>query len=262
MSDPNPPHEDDPREMLRVLVERGAGNSADAIMLRLLWLRQEHPQAAVTTDVAHLEGGRVVMHAAISLPHGAAGSGIAAAQVEDGDDWADIVERTETIAISRALDTLGYVLRAATAAAIPTATQPPSAPESVREIRQEEPAPSRKPAPSAPAPVPAQEPSLPPQRVVPPRMDETAPSVVNALRRANRPAVSPPSSVDPAPALAEDDAHLEEYSWNTFWSRARAFGLNPDKVTEALGHPAHEVTPKEAVAGLIDAGVWPAPDND
>jgi hypothetical protein len=239
--------------MLRALVERGAGNSADAIMLRLLWLRQEHPQAAVTTDAMHIGNDRVVLHAVIALPEGAAGSGIAAARVDEGDDWADVVERTETIAISRALDTLGYVLRAATVDA------PAPVREPIREVRRDEPAAP----PVTTAPAPAREPSAPaPQRPAPPRMDESAPSVVNALRRANRAPEARPTTAGPTPAASEDDAHLEEYSWNTFWSRARELGLTPDKVTEALGRPANQMTPKEAVSGLIAAGAWPQPDGD
>jgi hypothetical protein len=84
--------------------------------------------------------------------------------------------------------------------------------------------------------------------------------VVNALRRANRPAE--PRRVSPEPGPAEDDPHLEEYSWNTFWSRARELGLTPDKVKEALGRPANQMSPKEAVAGLIEAGAWPPPDGE
>lgn len=255
MSDPSRSQETDPREMLRALVERGEGNSANAIMLRLLWMRQEHPEAAVTTEAVQIVPEHVVMRAAISLQGGAAGSGIAAARVEEGDDWAEVVERTETIAISRALDTLGYVLRAATAA---TAEVEPVEPAPVREASHAEAAPPQATPPSPPRHAP---PSAP-RRAVPPRMDETAPSVVNALRRANRPAVSPAASGEPVPVQEDDDAHLEEYSWNTFWSRAREMGLTPDKVTAALGRPASQMTPKEAVAGLIDAGVWPQPDDE
>lgn len=249
MSDANAFPESDPRQALGALVERGAGNSADAIMLRLLWLRQDHPEAAVTTEVIRVERDLVVMRASISLANAAAGSGIAAARIEDGDNWAGVVERTETVAISRALDTLGYVVSAATRQQ--SSVLPPR-PESRRmEEEPDDPKPVDQGAPPAePEPGPPGR-----ERAASSRVDETAPPVVNALRRANRrPATPTPAS---SPTSAEDDAHLAEYSWNTFWSRARGLGLTPEKVTEALGRPANQMTPKEAVSGLIEAGVWP-----
>jgi len=243
----------DPRELLRAMIDRGAGNSAEAIMLRLLWMRQDHPAAVVVTDGLHIASDRVVIRASISLPNGAAGSGIAAASMEDGEDWAEKVERTETIAISRALDTLGYVLRA-TATRTPEVAKPaPASPE--RPVATPSPTPVESPA-SRNAP-----PAVPPVTRPSTRIDESAPSVVNALRRANR----SPSSVPPAPAgppvANEEDAHLEEYSWNSFWARARELGLTPDKVTEILGQPAPQMTPMEAVAKLTEAGAW-SPVNE
>lgn len=251
MSDANAFPESDPRQALGTLVEHGAGNSADAIMLRLLWLRQDHPEAAVTTEVIRVERDLVVMRASISLANAAAGSGIAAARIEDEDDWAGVVERTETVAISRALDTLGYVVSAVTrqqASALPR-------PESRR--MEEEPDASPPAGLVASAADPESGPPAP-ERAASSRVDETAPPVVNALRRANRRPATPTAS----PATGEDDAHLAEYSWNTFWSRARGLGLTPEKVTEALGRPANQMTPKEAVAGLIKAGVWPDSGED
>lgn len=261
MSDANAFVEPDPRQALRALIERGAGNSAQAIMLRLLWLRREHPEAAVTTEAVRVEDDAVVMRATILLRSGAAGSGIAAARVAHGDDWADIVERTETVAISRALDTLGYV--------VGTVTERSPVSEPVREVPRPE-APTPEPRPQAPpvqAPPAVQPPGPEPaaqgrERFAPPaRVDEAAPPVVSALRRANRrPAV--PEGAPAAPAAVEDDAHLAEYSWNTFWSRARELGLTPAKVTEVLGRPANQMSPKEAVSGLVEAGVWPGPDGE
>src|SRR5699024_6651246 len=63
-------------------------------------------------------------------------------------------------------------------------------------------------------------------------MQETAPPVVNALRRARRPQVpetpEPEEPVEPEEAAEQkqqDDVRLEEYSWNSFWKRARELGL-------------------------------------
>ncbi|HWV23490.1 MAG TPA: hypothetical protein VNZ58_04825, partial [Thermomicrobiales bacterium] len=82
-----------------------------------------------------------------------------------------------------------------------------------------------------------------------------APPVVNALRRARRPQAPEPSA--PEPDAGEDDVHLEEYSWNAFWTRARELGLSPNRVTEILGRQANSTTPREAIEDLIAAGVWP-----
>lgn len=246
MPAPNPAPDTDPPEALRVLIERGAGNTPDAIMLRLLWLRQVHPQATVSTEALHIADDRVVMRAAIALTDGAAGSGISAARVGDGDDWADLVERTETIAISRALDTLGYVLRIATG-------------ETRSDEPQESASPDREPEVMEAAPEMAG--SETQQRSAPAQMAESAPSVVNALRHTHRPAPAEPPASERAPGPTDDDVHLEEYSWNSFWSRARELGLTPDKVTELLGQPAPKMTPREAVSGLIEAGAWPTRED-
>lgn len=266
----------DLREALQALVERGQGASAEAVMLRLLALRQEHPDAVVETRPIRVDDGNVVIQASVSVPGGGAGSGIAAAVVTDGDAWAEVVERTETTAIARALDTLGHVLRVpasdrAATGDTPTEPEAPAGPTA---------------AANAPSPEPEREPepevAEPPRERFAPRMAESAPPVVNALRRANRrpqeireeapaPQQGPPQPTPPAPARPAtaapaaaqgDDAHLEEYSWNAFWTRARSLGLTPDKVTELLGRPANQMTPRDAVAGLVEAGAWPTPADE
>lgn len=236
-------------ELLRGMIARGAGNTPDAIMLRLLWLRQEHPEAQVMTEALHIAEDRVVIRARIALSGGGAGSGIAAATLSPEGDWAALVEGTETIAISRALDTLGYVLRAAeqtVPAPEPTGPrqEPPPTPEPTSSSGPEPAEPSHEESPASPTP-----------RREPARMQETAPPVVNALRRARRPqAPEPPAPETPGEA---DDVHLEDYSWNSFWARARELGLSPPRVTEILGRPANESTPREAIDELTAAGAWP-----
>jgi outer membrane biosynthesis protein TonB len=243
---PGPTDQTDPRQALRVLIERGEGATASATMLRLLWLRQEHPGASVTTETAHLTETAVVIRAMISVPHGGAGSGLAAATVEDPGEWAEAVERAETNAISRALDTLGYVLERANA---PRASQPQASPQSQQQAQP--PAPSQ-PAQTGPRSMPPAQPRPTPIQ----RQDESAPPVVNALRRAQ----TRPQAV-PAPPQADtprddDDAPLPEYSWTGFWNAARGFGLDAKKVEEILGRPANQSSPKEAVEDLRAAGAW------
>lgn len=226
----------DPRQALRALIERGEGTSASATMLRLLWLRQEHPSAAVGTEPVHLTDTAVVIRATIAVQGGASGSGLAAANVDDPSEWAEAVERAETTAISRALDTLGYAVERASVDAPP-----------VQPVR-----PQPSPVPSQPGPR-----SVPPVQSRPTpiqRTEESAPPVVNALRRAQaRPQAVPPPQPESPP---EDDAHLPEYSWTEFWNAARALGLDAKKVEEILGRPANRSSPKEAVEALQAAGAW------
>ncbi len=248
MSVSTPHQTSDPRSDLLALVERGGGATAEAVMLRLLWVRQDHPEAAVTTDVVRADDRHVVIRAQIAVPGGAAGSGIAAAQVGDGEDWAAVVERTETAAISRALDTLGYLVRHGERAGRPDHPEADSpeevAPPQAREVREDEPETEMDEPPSQPV------------REAP-RMVESAPPVVNALRRAGRRPEPQAGPQQAAERPAQDDAHLEEYSWSAFWGKARSLGLTPDKVTQLLGRPAPQMSPREAVEGLIEAGAWP-----
>lgn len=226
-----------------MLIERGEGTSASATILRLLWLRQDHPAAVVTTETAHLTETVVVIRATIAIPQGGGGSGLAAATVDEPSEWAEAVARAETNAISRALDTLGYVLeRVNTAPAMPRPVQgTQSAPQPVSE--QSGP---RSMPPAQPRPTPIQ------------RQEESAPPAINAMRHAGpRPQAVPPSSQESA---RDDDAHLPEYSWTTFWNTARGFGLDAKRVEEILGRPANQSSPKEAVEELRAAGAW-GPSN-
>lgn len=243
---PGTTEQTDPRQLLRTLIERGEGTSAGATMLRVLWLRQDHPAATIVTETAHLTETAVVIRATITIPQGGGGSGLAAATVDDPSEWAEAVERAETNAISRALDTLGYVLERASAAASPAPRQPQSA----------QPPQQMAPQPSGPRSMPPAQPRPTPIQ----RQDESAPPVVNALRRAGgRPQAVPPQ---PRPEGAgEDDVHLPEYSWTGFWNAARGFGLDAKRVEEILGRPANQSTPKEAVDALRDAGAW-GPSGD
>lgn len=262
MSDRQGPVESaDPRQALRTLIERGEGASASATMLRVMWLRQDHPAASVSTEAVHLNETTIVVRATISVPQGGNGSGLAAATVEDLSEWAEAVERTETNAISRALDTLGYLLERASA--MTPVAQARSQPQPHLGPPQQQPQPQpQQPAhaPAQPQPQPQQGPRsmTPPSRpTAVPRTDDSAPPVVNALRRAQtRPQAVPPSPQAPAAAPRDEDAPLPEYSWTGFWNAARGFGLDAKRVEEILGRPANQSSPKEAVEALRAAGVW------
>lgn len=262
MSDRQGPAEQaDPRQALRPLIERGEGESATATMLRLMWLRQDHPTASVLTEPLHLDETTIVVRATIAIPEGGQGSGIAAAAVEDLAEWGASVERAETNAIGRALDTLGYLIERAATSQAATASRPqPTQPQ---------------PQAQQPAAVPPQPSQLQPQQsprslnppsrpTAVPRADESAPPVINALRRAQRPpAQAAPQPSPPAGEPArDDDAPLPEYSWTGFWNAARSFGLDAKRVEEILGRPANQSSPKEAVEALRAAGAWGSGDGN
>ena len=73
---------------------------------RLLWLRTEHPDAAIHTELVKHEDGFALFKADVFIPggHGSAtGWGS-----ESVDDFADYIEAAETKALGRALAALGY----------------------------------------------------------------------------------------------------------------------------------------------------------
>lgn len=240
MSDASIHTDSDPRQALHALIERGEGVSATATMLRVLLLRDMHPEARITTELARIDNEMVVVRALITLGNGATGSGIAAIRPDSEADWAADVEQTETNAIARALDILGYPLRVAAQETDRSHPAPPPAPQRP----QEQTAPVR-------------------ERAYEPPMNESAPKVVEAVRRANqRPSAATPAHAAAPTATPEPDPNLAEFSWNAFWMKARSLGLTPDVVTQKLGRPANQMSPREAVAGLIEAGAWPNPDDE
>lgn len=73
---------------------------------RLLWLRTEHPEALIETELVRLDpdAGLAVFKASVVLPEGSAtGHGS-----ETRTDFGDFIEKAETKAIGRALAALGY----------------------------------------------------------------------------------------------------------------------------------------------------------
>ena len=72
---------------------------------RLLWLRTEHPDAAVETELAKHGGGLALFRARVSIPGGGTATGWGS---ETADDFGDFIEKAETKALGRALAALGY----------------------------------------------------------------------------------------------------------------------------------------------------------
>jgi len=72
---------------------------------RLLWLRTEHPDAVITTELEKYEGGMALFKARITLPSGGEATGWGSETVSD---FGDYIEKAETKALGRACAALGY----------------------------------------------------------------------------------------------------------------------------------------------------------
>jgi len=260
-------HATAPRDILaalRHLQARGDGDSPQATMLRVLWLRSEHENARIETELTHLRDDLVVFHATVALANGASASGYAAEPLTMEDEPAATIERGETRAIGRALDILGYIVSPVEAS--------PEMPASVLDE-------TRRPAAAEPAPPPS---STPPDPVA----TRNAPMVVNALRNLSLrrrgtetlsgagidpdtgevigPVEAPeqpermPSEDGPdvAASTTADDLPLEDYTWTHFWKWARAHELaTKAQVEKRLGHSIDGRTPAEVRAELQKHGI-------
>jgi len=98
---------------------------------RLVWLREQYPEAQIETEIVHLDlekevsaevfewdeqlrksvkvtkhgQGIVIMRATVKLPNGAIGTGT---KMQNGAEFSEWLEKCETGAIGRALAGLGY----------------------------------------------------------------------------------------------------------------------------------------------------------
>lgn len=74
---------------------------------RLLWLRSEHPDARIATEIAqhNEEGGFALFRAEVEIPGGGKSTGWGSETVRDFHDY---IEAAETKALGRALASLGY----------------------------------------------------------------------------------------------------------------------------------------------------------
>ncbi len=72
---------------------------------RLLWLRSEHPDALISTELVEHQDGLALFRARVALAEGGEGSGWGS---EMSRDFPDYIEAAETKALGRALAALGY----------------------------------------------------------------------------------------------------------------------------------------------------------
>ncbi len=72
---------------------------------RLLWLRTEHPDALIETELVKHGEGLALFRARVAIPGGGAATGWGSETV---DDFKDFIEKAETKALGRALAALGF----------------------------------------------------------------------------------------------------------------------------------------------------------
>lgn len=72
---------------------------------RLVWLRDQHPDATIETDLFAHSGNHAIFRAQVTLPTGASATGWGS---EDASTFANYIEKAETKAIGRALAALGF----------------------------------------------------------------------------------------------------------------------------------------------------------
>jgi hypothetical protein len=210
-----PGAEFDPTPYLRQLQVPGRGGGADylAVKWRLLWLRKEHPDAEIVTELVQHDPQMAIFKATVTVPTGGKATGYGS---ETASDFPDFIEKAETKAIGRALNALGY------GAQFGDFQQ---AEDSVSERGPEQ---SRREAAPTSRPV-----ALP-------RPDE---------RPTNLPAARKQSAGETLAATtpsAVADQELVDYSWSAFWPWARERGLNgPREIENLIGQQVAGLSPAE-----------------
>ncbi|HBY45724.1 MAG TPA: hypothetical protein PK593_03540 [Thermomicrobiales bacterium] len=225
----------DPREHLRELDD---GSYYLDIKWRMHWLRHEHPEADIQTELLALDDEHAICKATVSIPGGGSATSHASATRAGA---AAFVETAETRAIGRALAALGYGAEyietdqprtrgAAPVSIVPAVTpaeQPvsqPQAPSRMRPVRQTE-------QPARPRSV--------------QQGDETAEQ-------------EPPSSETPTPMMRGSDLRARDsaargdpadVSWTHFWAWAKSHGYkDAQHLKDLLGIDVNALTPAEVRA--------------
>ena len=206
----------DPTPFIRQLPGRGGGTDYLDVKWRLLWLRKEHPDAEIVTELVQHDPQMAIFKATVTVPTGGKATGYGS---ETASDFPDFIEKAETKAIGRALNALGYGAQFGDFQ------------------RPDDPAIERTPAHgggerAAPAARPI---ALPRRDETPQRPPET---------RSERPGAKPPAAPSPSPAAT--DVELVDYSWSAFWPWARERGLNgPKEIENLIGQQVAGLSPEE-----------------
>jgi hypothetical protein len=89
----------------RRFVSRVGGADYLEVKWRVLWLRTQHPDAVISTQLISHENSVAVFKAQVSIPGGGSSTGWGS---EGYDDFRDYLEKAETKALGRALAALGF----------------------------------------------------------------------------------------------------------------------------------------------------------
>jgi hypothetical protein len=203
----------DPTPYLRQLRGRGGGADYLDVKWRLLWLRKEHPDAEIVTELVQHDPQMAIFKATVTVPTGGKATGYGS---ETASDFPDFIEKAETKAIGRALNALGYGAQFGDF----------QRPEELGSERGPE-FPNREAAPAA-------------RPVALPRRDERP---VKLSETKNPSAGEPPAATTPP---AAGDQELVDYSWSAFWPWARERGLNgPREIENLIGQQVAGLSPAE-----------------
>lgn len=266
----------DPRPHLRQLAN---GAPHLDVKWRLHWLRTEHADAQIDTNLVSVEGDVVICRASVRLPNGGSASAHGAASRSGGASMADLIERAESRALGRALATLGYGAQYLEEDAI-NATRPASgvtasaSPAPAREpyddgtLTAEQAAPPPAPQRQRPAAAAQQQPQPDPRAYDDPdagrqrdarQMRETRterPERPDRGDRYERDTQAPAAPAVPmrrgselrghdAPRMGDTPAR-EDVAWQRFWEWARARGYrDADHLRDLLGVEVLALTPRE-----------------
>lgn len=203
----------DPTPYIRQLRGRGGGGDYLDVKWRLLWLRKEHPDAEIVTELVQFDPQMAIFKATVTVPTGGKATGYGS---ETASDFPDFIEKAETKAIGRALNALGY------GAQFGERSDDPVSSRGGERSGMESPT-----AAARPVALPRHEPG-PESRPVARSETQARPTIVNA---------SSPATTDP---------ELVDYSWSAFWPWARERGLNgPKEIEMLIGQPVAGLSPAE-----------------
>ncbi len=232
----------DPREHLRQLED---GSYYLDVKWRMHWLRTEHPEADIQTELLALDEEHAVCKAIVSIPGSGTASGHASASRANA---ASFIETAETREIGRALAALGYGAEYVEAdqprvrAAMPVSIVPPAPPPEPPAAQPQQPSRMR---PVRPPEQPREQPA-PRQRPAPPREDPQPESPAGDL---------PTPMMRGSDLRARDSAARGEpadVSWNHFWAWAKGRGYrDAQHLKDLLGIDVNALTPAEVRARVV-----------